>query len=97
MKKFIIIFLLLVLFCSTLNARPITTSEPTGKTVLAGLCSLILWPGIGQAINNADEDKVISHALYGLIDVVIKFPLVRLWSGYDALVDRKGGYMDGRL
>ncbi|MFC1517482.1 hypothetical protein ACFL5G_02875 [Candidatus Margulisiibacteriota bacterium] len=98
MKKSIIIILLIALFCTPLSAAErISTGEITGSTVLAGLASLILWPGIGQAINEDAQDKVVWHAVFGLIDVATRVPVVRLWSGYDGLVDRKGGYLDGKL
>jgi hypothetical protein len=63
----------------------------TPKTVGAGALSLIIWPGIGQAVNSSSGDKVLTHALIGL------FPPFRFWSGYDALVNRKGGYWGGRV
>jgi len=68
-----------------------TTHTVTGKSVLAGATSLIIWPGIGQAINGNKGDKVLTHALIGL------FPPFRLWSGWDALVRRDGGYWHGRI
>jgi hypothetical protein len=63
----------------------------TGKTVVAGALSLLIWPGIGQAVNKESGDKVATHAIIGL------FPPYRFWSGYDALVDRQGGYWHGRI
>jgi hypothetical protein len=63
----------------------------TGKSVAAGVCSLLVWPGIGQAINDNPGKKVATHAIIGLL------PPYRLWSGYDALFDRKGGYWEGRI
>jgi len=68
-----------------------TTHKITGKSVLAGATSLIIWPGIGQAINSDPGDKVATHAIIGL------FPPFRLWSGWDALVNRTGGYWHGRI
>jgi len=70
--------------------KPVT-GDVTPKTVMAGALSLIVWPGIGQAINNDGGDKVLTHALLGL------FPPYRFWSCYDAVVDRDGGYWDGRI
>lgn len=70
---------------------PRTGNKITGKSVGAGLLSLLIWPGIGQAVNNNPGKKVGWHAVFGLV------PPYRLWSGYDALVDRKGGYWDGRV
>lgn len=66
-------------------------SHITGKTVVAGALSLLIWPGIGQAVNKDEGDKVATHAVIGL------FPPFRFWSGYDALVNRKGGYWKGRI
>ena len=63
----------------------------TGKSVAAGALSLLVWPGIGQAINDNAGKKVGTHAILGLV------PPYRIWSGYDALVDRKGGYWKGKI
>ena len=68
-----------------------TTHKITGKSVLAGATSLIIWPGIGQAINSNPGDKIVTHAVIGL------FPPFRFWSGWDALVNRTGGYWHGRI
>jgi len=76
---------------SMANAAEISRGQITGKTVGAGLLSLLIWPGIGQAINSTPGKKVATHAVIGLL------PPYRFWSGYDALVDRKGGYWDGRI
>lgn len=93
MKKQLSILMLLVCclaFSSPVNAES-TKGHITGKTVVAGLTSLIIWPGIGQAINDSPSDKVVTHAVAGLL------PPYRFWSAYDALVDRKGGYWKGRI
>ncbi len=63
----------------------------TGKTVVGGLLSLIIWPGIGQAVNDAPGNKVLTHAVVGLL------PPFRFWSGYDALYNRRGGYWNGKV
>lgn len=63
----------------------------TGKSVGAGLLSFFIWPGIGQAVNEQPGKKVATHAVLGII------PPYRFWSGYDALVDRDGGYWEGRI
>jgi len=73
------------------STTPMGFAEITGKTVGAGALSLIIWPGIGQAVNREKGNKVGTHALIGL------FPPFRFWSGYDALVNRKGGYWKGRI
>lgn len=77
--------------CFANNPNPPRTGDVTGKTVLGGVLSLLVWPGIGQAINSNPGDKVATHAVLGLL------PPYRFWSGYDALVDRKGGYWKGRI
>ncbi len=63
----------------------------TGKTVCFGLASLIIWPGIGQYLNNNQTKKNVTHAIVGL------FPPFRFWSGWDALIARQGGRWDGKL
>ncbi len=63
----------------------------SGRSVVGGLLSFLIWPGIGQAVNDNRGRKVGTHAVLGLI------PPYRFWSGYDALVDRNGGYWDGRI
>lgn len=68
-----------------------STGEITPKTVAGGALSLLVWPGIGQAMNEEKGDKVLTHALLGLTGVF------RFWSCYDALVDRQGGYWEGRI
>lgn len=65
--------------------------EVTGKSVGAAVCSLLVWPGIGQAINKQSKEKNITHALLGLTGVF------RIWSFYDALVDRDGGVWENRI
>lgn len=63
----------------------------TGKTALFGLTSLLLWPGIGQYLNDNETKKNLTHAIIGLI------PPFRFWSGWDALIDRQGGRWDGKI
>jgi hypothetical protein len=63
----------------------------TGRSVGAGALSLIIWPGIGQAVNDQPGKKVATHAIIGLL------PPYRLWSAYDALFDRQGGYWEGKI
>jgi len=99
MKRTICMMLVMVFLVPSVcfGADYITTGEITGKTVAAGLCSLILWPGIGQVINENPEEKCWWHAGLGLLDFVTHIPLVRLWSGYDGLVNRHGGYYGGKI
>ncbi len=63
----------------------------SGRSVGASACSLLIWPGIGQAINKQSKEKNVTHALLGLT-VVFRF-----WSFYDALVDRDGGVWHNRI
>lgn len=94
MKKIIVLVILIGLaFASAppVRAADIQTNPITGKSVLAGVLSLVIWPGIGQAVNQADGGKVVTHAIVGLL------PPFRFWSGYDALVRRQGGYFGGNI
>lgn len=64
----------------------------TPKSVGAGALSLIIWPGIGQLMNDEkNTDKVLVHAVLGLTGVF------RIWSCYDGVVDRKGGVWENRI
>lgn len=73
------------------NVDPPHNGHITGRSVVAGLLSLIVWPGIGQAVNADKGSKVATHAVIGL------FPPYRFWSGYDGLMNRKGGYWNGKI
>lgn len=57
----------------------------TPKTCAAGVLSLLVWPGIGQLVNDGPSEKAGVHAILGLITIF------RLWSCYDAIVDRQEG------
>lgn len=70
------------------------TGEITAKTVGAGVLSLLIWPGLGQMVNDNSNEKVITHALLGFADI---FCIFRIWSCYDALVDRHGGVWNNRI
>lgn len=63
----------------------------SGRSVGASICSLLVWPGIGQAINNQSTEKDVTHAVLGLTGVF------RFWSFYDALIDRQGGVWHNRI
>lgn len=65
--------------------------EVTGRSIVSGLLSLLVWPGIGQAVNENEDEKVLTHAVLGLTGIF------RLWSGWDAFIDRSGGRWDGRI
>ena len=75
----------------------------SGRSAVAGVCSLIL-PGIGQAVNENAGRKVAVHAVVGLIPLLLYthpvgavFLLFHVWSGWDALIDRRGGYINGTV
>ena len=96
MKKTLIALLLMAMIAMTPAAAFAGThgknGEVTGKTVGAALLSFLIWPGIGQAVNDGNNDKkAITHAVLGLTGIF------RIWSGYDALVDRKGGVWENKI
>lgn len=95
MKKFLAVMLVLVLVFSMIpNAFASNTAvhgKITGKTVCYGLASLLIWPGIGQYLNDNETKKNFTHAVIGLL------PPFRLWSGWDALIARQGGRWDGKI
>lgn len=63
----------------------------SAKSIGAGALSLLIWPGLGQIVNDQHEDKVVTHALLGLTGIF------RFWSCYDAVVDRDGGVWKNRI
>lgn len=63
----------------------------SGRSVGAAACSLLIWPGIGQAINGQSTEKNVTHAVLGLTGIF------RIWSFYDAIVDRDGGVWHNRI
>ncbi len=95
MKKIAVLLIILTLILtipSTVFAENTAVhGKITGKTVCFGLASLIIWPGIGQYLNNNETKKNVTHAIAGL------FPPFRFWSGWDALIARQGGRWDGKL
>ena len=68
-----------------------TPGQISGKSVGAAVVSLLIWPGLGQLINDNPVDKNVTHAVLGLTGVF------RIWSCYDALVDRTGGVWHNRI
>lgn len=75
----------------------------TSGSAVAGLCSLVI-PGIGQAINRNPTKKIVVHGLIGLLGfVALAHPVgwviavFHVWSGWDALIDRPGGYLNGTV
>ncbi len=96
MKKLFaaVLILMMTLSLTPSNAFAENTAKHgkiSGKTVCYGLASLIIWPGIGQYLNDNETKKNWTHAIIGL------FPPFRFWSGWDALIDRQGGRWDGKL
>ncbi len=68
-----------------------TDGQISGRSVGASICSLLIWPGIGQAINGQSTEKNVTHAVLGLTGIF------RLWSFYDAIIDRQGGVWHNRI
>ena len=94
MKKALImlsVFSLLLIQVPALAATHGTNGKVTPKSVGAGALSLLVWPGIGQAVNGQKPDKNWTHALLGLTGIF------RFWSCYDAVVDRNGGVWENRI
>ncbi len=63
----------------------------SGRSIGAGALSLLIWPGIGQAVNDQGYEKNVTHAVLGLTGIF------RIWSCYDAVVDRQGGVWKNRI
>ncbi len=98
MKK-VALFLIMSLMMANLSCVQVYASAGThgtngkisGKSIGAGALSLLIWPGIGQAVNDQQDDKILTHALLGLTGVF------RFWSCYDAVRDRNGGVWRNRI
>ena len=94
MKKFLSVLVVLSIIAISSPAFAGThgkNGKVSGRSVGAGALSLIIWPGIGQAINDQSYEKNLTHALLGLT-VIFRF-----WSCYDAVVDRQGGVWHNRI
>ncbi len=94
MKKFLVVFgtlALLFVQMPVMAGTHGTNGKVTPKSVGAGALSLLVWPGIGQAVNGQKPDKNWTHALLGLTGIF------RIWSCYDAVVDRNGGVWENRI
>lgn len=97
MKKVLLTFIVFGLLTAFVPAmaKPAgthgTNGEVSGRSVGAAALSLFIWPGIGQAVNKNENKKNITHAVLGLTGIF------RIWSCYDALVDRKGGVWENRI
>ena len=68
-----------------------TNGQVSGRSVGAAALSLLIWPGLGQAVNDQGYEKNLTHALLGLTGIF------RIWSCYDAFVDRQGGVWHNRI
>ena len=93
MKKILALLIVTILFTSIAKAAP-TEGRPgkiSGRSVGAAAVSLLIWPGLGQLINDNPLDKNVTHAVLGLTGIF------RFWSCYDAFVDRKGGVWHNRI
>ena len=96
MKKISALFLVMALLVTmhpyqALAANTAVHGKITGKTVIHGLASLLLWPGIGQYLNDNETKKNWTHALIAIL------PPFRFWSGWDAMINRQGGRWDGKI
>ena len=94
MKKLLVSLMMLGILSMTAPAFAGThgvNGKISGRSVGASLLSLIIWPGIGQAVNDQNYEKDVTHAVLGLTGVF------RIWSFYDALVDRNGGVWHNRI
>ena len=95
MKKLMVLLVMISLIVAVPSqafaVNTATHGTITGKTVCYGLASLIIWPGIGQYLNNNETKKNVTHAVLGLTGIF------RLWSGWDALIGRQGGRWDGKI
>ncbi len=94
MKKFLITLLLIAIASMTSPAFAGTHGKNgniSARSVGAAALSLIIWPGIGQAVNNQSYEKNVTHAVLGLTGIF------RFWSCYDAFVDRQGGVWKNRI
>lgn len=94
MKKVLsLIITLTILSCSlpVFAGTHGTNGKVSAKSIGAGALSLLIWPGIGQAVNDQKYEKNMTHALLGLTGIF------RIWSCYDAVVDRDGGVWKDRI
>ena len=65
--------------------------EISGRSVGAAALSLLIWPGLGQLINENQTDKNVTHAVLGLTGIF------RFWSCYDGIANRNGGVWHNRI
>lgn len=96
MKKtamYLVVLMILMSFSPNVASADNTAThgDITGKTVVAGLVSLVIWPGLGQYLNDNETKKNVTHGLLGITQIF------RFWSAWDALIDRQGGRWDGKI
>lgn len=94
-KKIVISIFIIVILGGMMPAFAERTVGHPGKisglSVGAAALSLLIWPGLGQVVLDNPYEKNCTHALLGLTVVF------RLWSAYDAFVDRRGGVWHNRI
>ena len=93
MKKLFAVLILCTMFTAIMPtfATEGKAGNVSGRSVGAAALSLLVWPGIGQVINENPPEKNITHAVLGLTGIF------RFWSCYDAFVDRTGGVWHNRI
>ena len=94
MKKLLALSMLFVFLTFSAPAFAGThgkNGKVSGRSIGAGVLSLLIWPGIGQAVNDQGYEKNVTHAVLGLTGIF------RIWSCYDAVVDRQGGVWHNRI
>lgn len=94
MKKILVSLMVLSVLATAMPVLAGThgkNGKVSGRSIGAGALSLLIWPGIGQAVNDQSFEKNVTHALLGLTGVF------RIWSCYDAVVDRQGGVWHNRI
>ncbi len=94
MKKLLSTMLVLSMFALGMPAfagTHGTNGQVSATSVGAAALSLLIWPGLGQAVNDQSFEKNVTHALLGLTGIF------RIWSCYDAFVDRQGGVWHNRI
>lgn len=95
MKKTVTLLVLVALLCWNSSIAMANTHgtdrNVSGKSIAGGVASLLIWPGIGQMVNDQKTDKVVTHALLGLTGVF------RFWSCYDGIANRNGGVWQSRI
>lgn len=94
MKKLVLSAIMLSMLAMGMPAFAGThgvNGKVSGRSVGAAALSLLIWPGLGQAVNDQSYSKNATHAILGLTGVF------RIWSCYDALIDRQGGVWNNRI